>query len=239
MNTRLHKVIAKAGVASRREAERLITGGRVTVNGVQVTNVACDVDGEHDSISVDGVPLPEAPERVYYIFHKPRNVVVARKDPQKRPIIYDYLQDVPVLVHPAGRLDFDSEGLLLLSNDGALIQRLAHPSGGVRKTYHVKVKERVKATTMEKLLAGVPLEDGPGSALEVRLLKENPNNCWLEIVIGEGRNRIVRRLCEVVGHPVLRLVRVAIGTLQLGELPAGAVRLLTADELRELGVKEA
>lgn len=234
MSIRLHKLIAASGLASRREAEQWIAAGRVCVNGERVTEQGQLVDPGTDRIEVDGRPLPAAAEHVTYAFYKPRNVVVARRDPQGRPIIYDYLARIKTLVHPVGRLDFDSEGLLILSNDGDLIERLSHPRGEITKTYQVKVKGRVEPRQLRQLEEGIELEDGPAQARRARCFKQNPNNSWLEIVVAEGRNRLVRRMCEHIGHPVLRLKRVAVGRFQLGTLQAGDHRQLTRSEIRQL-----
>jgi pseudouridine synthase len=234
VSIRLHKLIAASGLASRREAERWIEAGRVSVNGEVMTEQGLTVDPASDRIEVDGRPLPSPPESVTYAFYKPRNVVVARRDPQGRPIIYDYLATIKTLVHPVGRLDFDSEGLLILSNDGDLIERLSHPRGEVSKTYHVKVKGQVAKTALRRLEAGVQLEDGPAQALSARCLKTNPHNTWLEIVVAEGRNRLVRRMCDSIEHPVLRLKRVAIGAYALGTLKPGHTQALSRRAIQRL-----
>lgn len=234
MNTkrrvRLQKVIAQSGLASRREAEQWIASGRVQVNGSVVSEMGVTVDPDADKITVNGRPLKRSSAVYYYLYHKPKNVVVARRDPQARPIIYDFLKDLPTLLHPVGRLDFDSEGLLLMTNDGELIHRLTHPSSEVPKTYHAKVKGMVRPSALSQLKKGVRLDDGPARAVHARRIKDNPNNSWLEIVVTEGRQRMVRRMCEAVGHPVLRLKRVAIGDLHLGKLKVGEYRELTGQE---------
>lgn len=192
------------------------------------------VDPACDHVEVDGQPLPSAPDHVTYAFYKPRNVVVARRDPQGRPIIYDYLAELKTLVHPVGRLDFDSEGLLILSNDGDLIERLSHPRGEVGKTYQVKVKGRVSPAQLQRLEHGLDLEDGPARARRARCLKRNPHNTWLEIVVTEGRNRLVRRMCGAIGHPALRLKRVSIGDYRLGALKPGETRILSEKAIAKL-----
>lgn len=227
---RLHKVIAKAGLTSRREAERWIRDGRIRVNGDVVTSQGLKVDPERDIIEIDGEPLKEKKHLYYYIFYKPKNVLVARTDPRKRPVIYDYLNDLPTLLHPVGRLDFDSEGLVLLTNDGDLNYRFTHPSKEVPKTYHVKVRGHMDTKTKQKFLKGIELEDGLAKANSIEVIRVNPHNSWVQIVVTEGRNRLIRRMCETLGHPVLRLVRVAIGDLKLGNLKAGEYRPLTRSE---------
>jgi pseudouridine synthase len=234
MQERLQKVIARSGLASRREAEQWIAQGRITVNESVVVEAGTKVDQAVDSILIDGEPLPVASKPYYLVFNKPRNVLVSRSDSRGRPLIYDYLKDLPSLVHPVGRLDFDSEGLLLLTNDGDLNYRLTHPSREIPKTYHVKVKGSVNRETQECFLDGVKLEDGLARAVSSKVLKRNPSNCWLEIVVTEGRNRLIRRMCDAIGHPVLRLVRMAIGNLELGGLKPGEYRSLSQQEIKKV-----
>ncbi len=231
---RLQKIIAAAGITSRREAEEWIRAGRIQVDGKKVTQLGHQVDPHQVRIQVDGKPLAQRAAKYYYAFHKPKNVLVARRDPRGRPLIYDWLQGLPVLVHPAGRLDFDSEGLLLLTNDGILANRLTHPSGQVEKVYHVKVKGKLSQKILQQLRKGIRLDDGLARAIRARLLKENQHNGWCEVVMTEGRKREVRRMCEALDLPVLRLKRVAIGPLQLGALKAGDYRPLRANEVDKL-----
>jgi 23S rRNA pseudouridine2605 synthase len=231
---RLQKIIAQTGMASRREAERWIREGRVRVNGEVITALGTKVDLSKEHVAVDGHVIQREEKKYYYAFHKPRNVLVARSDPRKRPLIYDYLKQVRCLVHPVGRLDFDSEGLLLLTNDGPIIHRLTHPSSQTPKVYHVKVKGDVDHKRREDLLAGVVLDDGLAAARAVRVLKKNPHNTWLEIILTEGRNRQVRRMCEAIGNPALRLKRVAIGKIALDNLKVGEWRSLTKSEIKAL-----
>jgi pseudouridine synthase len=228
---RLHKVIARAGVASRREAEDWIRAGRVSVNGKIITELGTQVDVLNDVIAVDGRVLPASPAFYYYLFHKPRNVLVARRDPRKRPLIYDYLKDLPTLLHPVGRLDFDSEGLLLLTNDGALAHALTHPSSQVPKRYQVKVVGHVSKRNRSDLANGIVLDDGPARAEHVELLKTSAKSCWLELIVTEGRNRLIRRMCEAIGHPVLRLRRVAVAGVSIKGLGVGRCRPLREGEV--------
>lgn len=232
---RLQKVIAAAGLGSRRQAELWIQDGQVTVNGVCVTRLGTQVDPESDRIEVHGRPLNQHVTKKYLLFHKPKNVMVTQKDPQGRPTIYDYVKDRTLKY--VGRLDFDSEGLILMTNDGELIHRWTHPSHEIPKTYHVKVKGRVNPTTLAKFQKGLVLEDGPVRPRGVKWLKNNPDTTWLEIVLIEGRNRIVRRFCAALGYPVLRLIRVGIGSLVLGNLPKGKTRALKATAYSSLGAK--
>jgi pseudouridine synthase len=233
---RLQKTIAAAGLASRREAERLILAGRVQVNGRVVTLLGTRVDPHEDVILVDGKALGRKTAQLYLMLHKPRGVLTASSDPEGRRTVIDLLEGWaaargPRRVFHVGRLDYNSEGLVLLTNDGALASRLSHPSNGVPRTYQARVQGEPGDEDLKRLLRGVPLEDGPAAALDVQVLKRNPRSTWLELVVAEGRNRLVRRMCEHLGHPVLRLVRVAYGGLELGRLPAGKFRELLPDEV--------
>ncbi len=232
---RLQVILREAGIASRRAAEDLIVAGRVRVNGNIVNKLGTQVDPELDRIEVDERPLPGREHKVYYLFHKPENVMVTRQDPQRRPTIYDYLKDIPERINPVGRLDFDSEGLLLLTNDGDLHLRMTHPRHKVPKTYHVKVTGEVSQKAQDQMRKGMAIgEDQITMPCSVRVLKKNPHNVWLEVVLWEGKNRQVRRMIEALGHNVLRLVRVAAGSLHLGDLPKGKWRELTPQEIRDL-----
>ena len=232
MTDRIHKVIARSGFASRRRAEELVARGRVTVDGEPAT-IGQRVDPETASIVIDGIPLPVRPGLVYLVLYKPAGVVSTASDPQGRRAVVD-LVDVPERVYPVGRLDADSEGLLLLTNDGDLAYRLTHPRFGVEKTYTALVEGRVSDAAARDLATGVELEDGAAAALRVRIIDRRPDRTMLEIVMGEGRKREVRRMCEAVGHPVVRLVRTAIGPLRDPGLAPGASRSLTLEEVRSL-----
>ena len=187
-----------------------------------------------DRITIDGRPLRIAQEPVYILLNKPVGVVTTLADPEGRPTVRDLLRGVRVRVFPVGRLDFHSSGLLLLTNDGELALRLTHPRYGIRKTYRVKVKGTPTAEALAQLAAGVRLEEGRTGPAEVRLDRTDDGKSWLEITIGEGRKREVRRMCERVGHPVEKLTRVRLGPLTLGKLPPGHYRSLTARELSAL-----
>jgi len=187
-----------------------------------------------DRVEVDGKLATLIPQKVYYLFHKPQNVMVTRRDPQRRPIIFDYLAEIKERVNPVGRLDFDSEGLLLLTNDGELLAKLTHPRHEVPKIYHVKISGFLSEDILKKLREGVLLDDEKTQPCEVRVFKKNPYNCWVEMVLREGKNRQIRRMMETLGIVVLRLVRVGLGSLQLGELKKGAWRPLTRKETEQL-----
>jgi 23S rRNA pseudouridine2605 synthase len=232
---RLHKLIAEAGIASRRAAERLIAEGRVRVNGVAVTELGAHADPAQDRIEVDGRPLPRVELKRYVLLHKPRGFLTTRDDPRGRPRVFDLVPELGVRLHSVGRLDFDAEGLLLLTNDGALTFHLTHPRHGVRRVYHVLVEGRVDPGVLATLERGVLLEDGPGRVDRARRLGgEGPALTWLELTLSEGRYREVKRLCRAVGLSVRRLRRVAFGSLELGELPSGQWRELAPAEVASL-----
>lgn len=227
---RLQKVLAAAGVGSRRRCELLIDARRVTVNGAVVTRQGMRVDPTCDAVAVDGSPVSITPGLRILACHKPRGVVSTMSDPHGRRSLADLLPAEPGRLFHIGRLDSDSTGLILLTNDGNLGQLLSHPRYGVPKTYVTRVTGQVTGAQLRRLLTGVPLEDGPARAVRARIRDRSVDSCVLEIVMHEGRNRIVRRMCAAVGHPVIDLARTAIGPVRLGSLPAGRVRELTAPE---------
>ncbi len=230
---RLQKVLAQAGVASRRAAEDLIFRGRVEVNGAVVTEQGMRVDPTSDLIRVDGKRIPPQRSHLYVVLNKPRGVVSTMDDPQGRPTVADYLGKRGRLFH-VGRLDADTEGLLLLTNDGDFAQRMAHPSFEVPKTYVAEVAGQVTEATLKRLRSGVTLEDGPVRADRTKLMQQLGDRSLVRIVLHSGRNRVVRRMLEEVGHPVRKLSRIAIGPVRLGDLKSGAVRDLTREELGAL-----
>jgi len=237
MDIRLQKMIAGTGLASRRKAETLIACGRVTVNGRVVTELGTKVDPERDHVKVDGKHLSTAQPFVYLMLNKPRNVMSTLDDPGGRTTVKDFLHGVSVRVFPVGRLDFDSEGLMLLTNNGQLAEALLHPRYHVPKTYLIKVKGVLTDEEIRQLERGVRLEDGMTSPAIVKKVKKAEQNSWLEITIREGRKHQVKRMLESVGHPVIRLMRVKMGPLSLGNVGPGEFRFLTdreANALREL-----
>lgn len=232
MRERLAKYLARSGVASRRRAEGLITAGRVTVNGRVVTTPVFNVDPDRDTVTVDGRPV--RPERkVYLMLHKPPGYLSTVSDPQGRPTVLDLVPRIGRL-YPVGRLDADSEGLLLLTNDGELTVLLTHPRYHVPKTYRVWVAGIPNQEDLGRLTRGVVLEDGPTAPARVRLVRAGRGEAVLEITLFEGRKRQIRRMCEAIGHPVRRLVRVGLGPLRLGDLPPGRWRELRPDEVAAL-----
>lgn len=241
---RLQKVLAQAGVASRRHAERLIVDGRVTVNGNKVSALGTKVSIQ-DHIQVDGHSIYRAEELHYYLLNKPTSVITSVSDPQGRPTVVDLMKDVPVRVYPVGRLDYDTSGLLLLTNDGELAHRLMHPSYGVEKTYRVWVQGPMSINALETLQQGVLLEDGNTAPAKVKRMsgvsketfvkvKGNPLEV-LEVTIHEGRNRQIRRMFAAIGYPAVKLERIRFGPLTVGNsLRIGAYRALTTEEVKEL-----
>ena len=230
---RLHKVLASAGIASRRESEALILEGRVEVDGQTITELGTRVNRHQQNICVDGEPLP-SPKLAYYAIHKPEGVVCTTKDPSGRPRLTDLLPTGLGRLFSVGRLDMSSEGLILVTNDGCLANELTHPRHGVEKTYEVQVAGHIDQTVLIKLRKGVHLAEGFARVVHVKVKSRRKNGTLLEMVLDEGRNREVRRLLANVGHRVQRLTRTAIGPIRLGEMPAGAVRRLTAEELKKL-----
>jgi 23S rRNA pseudouridine2605 synthase len=225
---RLQKVLARIGWGSRRTVEELIAAGRVTVNG-EVARLGRRVDPEADLVEVDGAPVGIRPGLVHYLLNKPRGVVSTASDPQGRPTVVELVPESP-RVFPVGRLDTDTEGLLLLTNDGELAHRLTHPSFGVEKTYVAEVEGAPTRATVRRLREGVELDDGPTAPAKVALTPPSV----LTLTIHEGRNRQVRRMCEAVGHPVRRLVRTRIGPLHDRRLKPGEWRALTTAEVQAL-----
>jgi len=234
MQERLQKVISHAGIVSRREAERLITEGRVAVNGCIVTQLGTKVDPTRDKVKVDGRLVKSFPGKVYVIMNKPAGYVSTLKDPQERPVVTDLLDRITTRVFPVGRLDYDAEGVLLLTNDGELAHRLQHPRYGISRTYEVKVKDLPTNSKISTLRKGVKLEDGMTLPAKAKFLKKTVKNCWLKITLYEGKNRQVKRMCAAIGHPVLKIKRVSLGPLSLGDVSRGKYRHLTQDEVKAL-----
>lgn len=224
---RLNKLIAEGGVSSRRAADKLIEEGRVQVNGKKVYELGVRVDPNADKITVDGKPLRARTELVYAMLHKPTGVLTTMEDPLERPTIKDYVDGLPVRLFPVGRLDWDSEGLILLTNDGDYANRIMHPKEEVTKTYLVKVDGQPRPDQLGKLLRGVTIVGGKVAAKSVERIKRGKDQyAWLKIVITEGKNRQIRQMFEKIGYDVLKLQRVAIGRLRLGNLKKGEVVFL-------------
>ena len=231
---RLQKLLAQSGVASRRRCEELMLAGLVEVDGEVVTRLGTKVDPRTAVVRVEGRRLPPASPHVYLVLNKPVGVVSTMSDPQGRRTLSDLVGGRPERLFHVGRLDTDTSGLLLLTNDGDFAQRMAHPSYEVDKTYVAEVAGDVSRGTVRALLAGVSLEDGPVTVSAARVVERFGGRTIVELVIHEGRNRIVRRLLEAVGHPVRRLTRTAIGPVRVGGLREGELRELTREELGAL-----
>ena len=231
---RLQKYLALSGVASRRTSEKMIAEGRVAVNGQVVTEMGVQVE-ESDRITVDGKPVTIQTEKHYIAYYKPMGEVTTVSDPEGRPTVMDKFRDYPVRLYPVGRLDYDSEGLLLLTNDGDLMNNLLHPSHEVDKTYLARVSNQISMESIRRLQAGVMLDDDRmTSPAKVRLLRTEAFCSVVLVTIHEGRYRQVRRMFEAVGHQVVGLKRVGFGPVQLGDLPLGRWRKLTAEEVLRL-----
>jgi 23S rRNA pseudouridine2605 synthase len=231
---RLQKFLARGGVASRRKAEELISAGRVTVNAVPVTELGTKVDPARDLVAVDGKLVSAREEERYYLLYKPSGCVTTLSDPEGRPTAAAYLSDVRERVFPVGRLDYDAEGAVLFTTDGDLANRLAHPRYGHRRVYLAKVKGEPSREQLERMVAGLRLEDGPARALEAALHERAERNTWIRIVVGEGRFHLVKRLCEGVGLNVLRLFRPEFGGVSVQGLRPGRYRALVPEEVAAL-----
>jgi len=238
MEERLQKLIAAAGLASRRHAEELIEAGEVTVNGEVVRELGTKADPARDHIKVRGRlinPLLEQRDKVYVLLYKPRGYLTALSDPEGRPLVTELVPQSLGRLHPVGRLDFNTEGLLILTNDGELTNHVTSARNHVRKVYEVKVKGVPSEEQVARLRRGVRLEDGARTApAEIKKLNETKTNSWFEVVLHEGRNQQIRRMFDAVGHSVLKLRRVAVGHLRDERLSPGAYRFLTPQEVARL-----
>ncbi|NLT96234.1 MAG: rRNA pseudouridine synthase [Clostridia bacterium] len=234
---RLQKFLAHAGVASRRSCEELILQGRVKVNGKVITALGTKIDPQKDIVEIDGKRVKKEEKKVYVLLNKPAGYVTTSKDPQGRPTVLDLIKDINERIYPVGRLDYETEGLLLLTNDGELSFRLTHPKYKVEKVYQALVKGIPDESDLEKLRKGIRLEDGITHPAKVKILQKGSNSTLLELIIHEGRNRQVRRMCEAINHPVLSLKRIKIGFLSLGSLPKGKFRPLTPEEVKLLKMR--
>ena len=231
---RLQKVLASAGLGSRRKCEEFIIAGRVTVNGEVVDELGSRVNPEVDLIHVDGVRIAQASGQIVVALNKPRGVVTSMHDDQGRECVGDLVAEYPERLFHVGRLDADTEGLLLLTNDGEISQRLSHPSHGIVKTYFARVTGKMAKEQIAQIRAGVVIEGNPVAVTDCLLLDTNSNMSVVEISIHEGRNRILRKLFDELGHPVIDLVRTQIGPVKLGNLRSGHLRELTNKELGNL-----
>jgi 23S rRNA pseudouridine2605 synthase len=233
MQQRLQKIIAAAGYCSRRRAEDLIVAGRVRVDG-QIVTLGDQADAEKSTILIDDKPLKAAEDLVYILINKPLGTVTTLSDPEGRPVVTDLVRDLSVRLFPVGRLDINTSGLLLLTNDGALANRLAHPSHQVEKRYLAKVRGQLTEQSKRLIEQGVVLEDGITAPATITNLRYRGGHTWFELAIHEGRNRQVRRMCETLGHQVSRLVRIGYAFLTLDGLAPGQKRMLTNQEVARL-----
>ncbi|MBP1710816.1 MAG: pseudouridylate synthase domain [Deltaproteobacteria bacterium] len=234
MKERLQKIIAAAGIDSRRHAEVMITSGRVSVNGEIVTELGVKADPRKDVIRVDGNTISLETTRCYIALHKPAEYVTTMSDPQKRPTVADLVTGVPERVYPIGRLDYDSSGLLLLTNDGDFAQKIQHPRFQVPKTYRVKISGRLSKEELKQIINGVKLPDTVFKPENLNIDKINDKSTWLSLTLREGKNRIIRRGFEAAGRQVTRLVRESIGKITLTGLKEGQWRNLTGREISQL-----
>jgi 23S rRNA pseudouridine2605 synthase len=243
MEERLQKLIAAAGLASRRHAEEMIAAGEVTVNGKLVTEPGTKADPARDHIKVRGRlinPLLEAREKVYVLLNKPRGYLTSLTDPEERPLVTELVPPSLGRLHPVGRLDFNTEGLLILTNDGELTNYITAARNGVAKVYEVKVKGVPPEEAIERLRRGIRLDDGAFTApAQITPAGETGTNAWFEVILHEGRNQQIRRMFDAIGHSVLKLRRVAIGALRDERLPVGAYRLLQPGEVARLKPRAA
>lgn len=233
MQERLQKILSKCGIASRRRAEEMILQGRVTVNGA-VAGLGMKADFAKDHIKVNGRLIRNFGPRVYIMFNKPDKCITSVRDPEGRPIVKDFLKGVKANVSPVGRLDYNSEGLLIMTNDGELANSITQTRNKVLKTYLVKISGVLEDRNIAKLEKGIRLEDGITAPAKIKKIKKTEANSWIEIVIYEGRKRQIRRMLEKVGHTVIKLRRTGINGLELGSLQPGAFRYLSPEEIKRL-----
>jgi len=224
--------LAKAGIASRRKAEELIRQGRVRVDGRVVTEMGVKVDPEAQNIECNGIPLSTQEKKIYILLHKPAGFLSTVHDPQGRPVVTDLLHNIAERVYPVGRLDLDTEGALLLTNDGELAQKILHPSHEVNKTYVARVQGRPGSKKLAALAGGIDLEGRRTWPAHIEVIERKSRETAIQIIIHEGRKRQVRKMFEAIGHPVLQLKRVAYGKLKLGELAPGKYRVLSPADIK-------
>jgi 23S rRNA pseudouridine2605 synthase len=236
MQERLQKILAEAGIGSRRKCEELITAGRISVNGRTANVLGTKADPDTDDIAIDGKPIRKSTTKVYLMLNKPKGVITSISDPQGRKVVTDYIHGIEQRIYPVGRLDYDSEGLLLLTNDGEFAQLMTHPSHHVPKTYLATVQGTPHGDILDKLRDGINLDDGVTAPAEIEYYDIDPDKkeTVLTITIHEGRNRQIRRMLEAVNYPVRKLKRIQYGPLDLNGLARGKFRHLSAQEVNEL-----
>jgi pseudouridine synthase len=232
---RLQKIIANAGLASRRHAEALILAGQVSVNGTVVTTLGAKADPHTDSIRVDGKRVNPVAEKCYILLNKPKGYVTTRSDPQGRPTVMDLVKEVQATVYPVGRLDFDSEGLLILTNDGDLAAALMHPSSEVEKTYWLKISGIPTDAQLERVArGGISIPGARTAPCKIRILRTSQEYAHVEVILHEGKNREIRHVMQKIGHPVNKLKRIGYAFLKLGDMPLGGIRHITQREVDRL-----
>lgn len=232
---RLQKFLAESGVASRRKSEELIADGKVKVNG-KVASIGDKVDPKRDTVTVSGKKIVKRKEFTYILLHKPRGFITTMSDEMDRKCVAELIKDVPVRVYPVGRLDRESEGMLLFTNDGEFANAMTHPTKHVPKTYRVTVRPSITEDQITQLTTGIIIDDRKTAPAQVRVITKEEGRVVLEIILYEGRNRQIRKMCEAVGLEVARLKRTAIGSIKLGMLAQGSWRELSEDEVRKLMV---
>lgn len=231
---RLQKYLADCGIASRRKAEEMISKGRVSVNGHTVTSMGEKISPGSDTVLCDGNPVMQPGEYVYVLLNKPKGYVTTMSDPQGRPIVTSLVKDLPQRLFPVGRLDLDTEGALILTNDGSLAQKIQHPSHETSKTYEALVQGHPGQAKIRQLEAGILLEDQKTAPAKIKILKHMQRQTLVRITIHEGRKRQVKKMFEFVGNPVISLKRIAYGGLQLGNLPSGRYKMLNHRDLKKI-----
>jgi 23S rRNA pseudouridine2605 synthase len=231
MEQRINRILSLSGVTSRRKADELIKSGRVTINGKKIFELGTKAVWGKDSIRLDGKEITGPSDRVYVMLNKPFGYITSMSDPGERAIVTDLIKDIPERLYPVGRLDFDSIGLLLLTNDGDFAYRLTHPRYHVTRTYKVTIEGSVSEDTLNKLRNGVELEDGFSGMTKANLIRQSGNRSVIRLTVTQGRNRMVRRMVEAVGCRVIQLMRTGFGELELGNLKIGKYRVLTNDEV--------
>ena len=234
MKERVQKIIAKSGLASRRKAENMITDGRVRINGLVLKELGSLADPSRDIIEVDGSIISQPENKVYIILHKPPGYITSLKDPQNRPVIRSLLSIIPERIFPVGRLDYDTEGLLVMTNDGNFAQILQHPKNNIERRYLVKVKAIPSKAKIDKLQKGIYLDGIKTGKAKIKIIERTDRNSWLEVVIWQGRNRQIKQMFDAVGHRTLRIIRTDFGPLCLDNLKPGAFRFLTKKEIMEI-----
>lgn len=234
MKQRINRILSQAGVTSRRKADELIKSGRIMLNGQRILEMGVKAEWGKDSIKLDGKEIPGPRNRVYLMLNKPFGYISSLSDPEGRPVVTDLIKDIPRRLYPVGRLDFDSLGLLLMTDDGDFSHRLTHPKYHIPKTYKATVTGSVSSETLENLRNGVKLDDGFSGNAKAALVMQAGNRSIIRITVYQGRNRMVRRMIEAVGCSVVHLMRTGFGNLEIGNLKMGKYRYLSEDEVKEL-----